>query len=126
MARQRFDDALLRAVDFAFDSLGRSSKQALYFHLKATFHLNKIEIPDKVKVFDKAIKLIFKDGTVFLERLILEKLCAGLGVDFDGNKPFDFVKTVSRIRSMVSEEEPLFTVSHPEGEFTVVKSRKSR
>jgi len=126
MVRQRFDDALLRAVDFAFNSLGTSSKRALYFHLKATFHLNKTEIPDRVEEFDKAIRLIFKDGAVFLERLILEKLCLSLGVDFDGNKPFDFVKTVSRIRSVVLEEEPLLTVSHLEEEFTVAKSRNRR
>ena len=54
MGCQEFDEALLSAVDFAFGSLGKSCKQTLYFHLKATFHLERAEIPDRVEEFDRA------------------------------------------------------------------------
>lgn len=62
MKNQRFDEALLDAVDFVFHSLGQSCKQSLYFHLKATFHTERAEISDRVEEFDRALKLIFKDG----------------------------------------------------------------
>ena len=122
MALKKFDDALLKAVDFTFNSLGRSCRQALYFHLKKTFHVGRGEIPEKVEEFDNALKLIFKDGAIFLERLILDELCEGLEVKFEENV-LNFDEAVSKIRSMVLERESLLMVSDF-GEVSVVKSKR--
>jgi hypothetical protein len=123
MTLKKFDDALLKAVDFAFNSLGRSCKQALYFHLKKTFHVGRREIPEKVEEFDNALKLIFKDGAIFLERLILDELCEGLEVKFEEKNVLNFDEAVSEIRSMVLERESLLMVSDF-GEVSVVKSKR--
>jgi hypothetical protein len=122
MTLKKFDDALLNAVDFAFNSLGRSCKQALYFHLKKTFHVGRREISEKVEEFDNALKLIFKDGAIFLERLILDKLCESLEVKFEENV-LNFDEAVSKIRSMVLERESLLMVSDF-GEVSAVKSKR--
>jgi len=106
MESKRFNDALLKAIDLALHSLGKSSKQALYFHLETTFHLCGMEIPGKVEEFDRAIRLIFKGGAVYLERSILEKLCEDLGVKFEEKYVVDFVEAISKLRSMVSERSP--------------------
>ncbi len=124
MVAQKFNDALLKAVDFAFDSLGKSCHQALYFHLEKTFHVPREEIPSKVEEFDNAITLIFKDGAVYLEKLILEKLCEDLGVKFEGKSGFDFVDAVSKVRSMVSEKESLLVVSDFSERAAVVKRKR--
>ena len=102
---RKFDEAFLNAVDFAFNSLGRSCRQALYFYLETTFQVSKAEIPSKVKEFDSALRLIFKDGAFFLERLILERLCEDLGVKFEESRAVGFVEAVSRIESMALEKE---------------------
>ena len=122
MVYKKFDDALLNAVDFAFLSLGKSCHQALYFHLKKTFQLSREEIPSKVEKFDNAIKLIFKDGAVYLEKLILNKLCENLGVKFEGKSGFSFVDAVSKVRSMVSEGKSLLMVSDFTERVIVVKN----
>jgi len=122
MKSQKFDAALLNAVDFVFNSLGKSCKQALYFHLKNTFHVGRREIPEKVEEFDNALKLIFKDGAIFLERLILDELCEGLEVKFEENV-LNFDEAVLKIRSMVLEGESLLMVSDF-GEVSVVKSKR--
>jgi len=96
MESKKFDDALLKAVDFAFHSLEESCKQALYFHLKTTFHIKRAEIPEKAEEFDEAIRSIFKDGAVFLERLILEKLCESLEVKFEKKMPLVLSKPSPR------------------------------
>jgi hypothetical protein len=124
MARQKVNDALLKAVDFAFNSLGKSCKQALYFHLKTSFHIGRVEIPEKVEEFDNTIRLIFKDGAVFLEGLILEKLCDDLGVKFDRSHRSGFVETISRIRGIVSEGESPLMVSSFDEEVAVDKGKK--
>jgi hypothetical protein len=122
MTLKKFDETLLNAVDFAFNSLGRSCKQALYFHLKKTFHVGRGEIPEKVEEFDNALKLIFKDGAIFLERLILDELCESLEVKFEENV-LNFDEAVSKIRSMVLERESLLMVSDF-GEVSAVKSKR--
>jgi len=111
MACQKFDSALLKAVDYAFNSLGKSSRQALYFHLKNTFNIKKTEIPTKIMEFDKALKFIFKDGSIFLEKLILERLCKELRIKLDEDCSFDFAETIQIIRDMILENESKLTAS---------------
>jgi hypothetical protein len=98
MILQEFDEALLEAIDFAFYSLGRSCRRALYFHLKTTFHLPRRQIPKKVEKFDEALRMIFKIGAVFLEKLILAKLCEMLELELVEGSTVDFVESISMIR----------------------------
>lgn len=122
MVSQESDEALLKAVDFAFQALGKSCQLALYFHLKTIFHVERADIPNKVEEFDDALNSIFRDGAVFLEKLILEKLCEELGVQFEEKNVFDFVEAVSKIRGVVLEREPFLAISGFE-EVTVVKGK---
>ncbi len=115
MACNKFNRALLDAVDFTFLSLGRSCQQALYFHLRTTFCIRKNQIPQQIEKFDKALKFIFKDGALFLNRLILEKLCEDLGIKFRDEYVPDFVNSVSEMRKMFDEKEsPLVTTNFNE------------
>ena len=123
MVCQKFDAALLNAVDFAFNSLGKSCRQALYFHLKTTFHISRTEIPEKVEEFDNAVRLIFKGGAGFLERLILEKLCESFEIKFKEKNPLSFVEAISKVRGMVLERESLLAVSDF-GEVAVVERER--
>jgi hypothetical protein len=101
MSQDRFNKILLEAVDFAFDSLGKSCNQALYFHLETSFHVRREEIPNKIQFFDRALKLIFKSGSVFLEKLILKKMCEELNVEFEEKETFDYVEAIAKITSTV-------------------------
>ena len=47
---------------------------------------------------------------MYLKRLVLEKLCEDLGVKFEESYVNDFAGAVSKLKSMVSEDEPLMTV----------------
>lgn len=123
MRCQKLDEVLLNAVNFVFNSLGKSCQQALYFHLKTTFNIKKVEIPNKVDEFDNAVRSIFKEGAVFLERLILKKLCEESGVEFEEKFVSDFIEAVSKIRNMASEKESL-TISRFTGEVTIVKKEE--
>jgi len=124
MVTRKFDAALLEAVDFAFSSLGKSCEQALYFHLSKTFHIRRTEIPNKVNELDNAIKTIFKGGAIFLERLMLKKLCEVLEVKFDEKDACDFSEAISKIRSMISEGEFVLTISDFSEEVAVDKRKR--
>jgi hypothetical protein len=74
MESKRFNDALLKAVDFAFYSLGKSCRQALYFHFRIRFQVRRKEILEKVEEFDNALRLIFKDGAFFFGEINCRKI----------------------------------------------------
>jgi len=123
MIDQKFDEVLLKAVDFSFEALGKSCQLALYFHLKTIFHIERADIPNKVEQFDDALNSIFRDGAVFLEKLVLEKLCEELGVKFEERYVFDFVEAVSKIRGLVLEKEPFLTLSGLEEKATIAEGK---
>lgn len=114
----------MNAVDFAFHSLGESCQQALYFHLEKTFHIERSEIPNKVEEFDNALKSIFKNGAVFLERVMLKKLWGELGFKFEEKHDFDFVVAVSKVRRMALGKESLVMVPVFREEVIAVKSKR--
>jgi hypothetical protein len=125
VSNKRFSEIFLRAADFAFDSLGKSCQQALYFHLKNSFHVEQENISEKIEEFDEALSLIFKEGVVYLERLILKKLCQDLGVSFEEQYVNDFVRAVSKLKSMVSEDKPsVGTVLGFNGEGVLAEKRR--
>jgi hypothetical protein len=112
MACRKFNRALSEAVDFTFLSLGKSCRQALYFHLRTTFYIRRNQIPKQIEKFDKALKFIFKDGALFLNRLILEKLCDNLNIKFRDEYASNFVDSISEIRKMFNEKESLLITTN--------------
>jgi len=90
LAKDDFDQLLLRAVDEALASLGDSSRQAIYFHLERSFGIVKQEIPCKIRDFVEAIHTIFGLGANFLEILIMERLHEKVGGVFGWNESTSF------------------------------------
>lgn len=90
MSKRNFEKILLEAVDEGLSSLGESSKEAIYFHLKKSFNIKRREIPYKIETFAKAIEKIFGLGANFLEILIMKQLYEKVGGIFECQEPTDF------------------------------------
>ncbi len=105
MSRKGFDDLLLEAVDNALSSLGKSSKQAIYFHLAKSFDIKKEEIPNRLDDFAIAIERIFGLGANFLEMLIIKRIYENSNVVFvwDESKKFSFVEYIKEARRRFHE-----------------------
>ena len=69
-----FEKLLIEAVDEGLSSLGDSGQEAIYFHLKSTFEIEKHEIPDKIEAFAKALEEIFGGGAKLIQIRIIEAL----------------------------------------------------
>jgi hypothetical protein len=78
-----FERLLLESIDEALSSLGRSTKQAIYFHLEKDFDISKKDIPHKIDEFAKAIEKIFGFGAKFLEIQIMKNLYEKTGNHFE-------------------------------------------
>lgn len=77
-----FEELLLEAIDEEFSSLGKTCKQALYFHLEKNFKLNKRDIPFRIEDFSEAIENIFGAGAKLLQIRIMKNLFRKTGNPF--------------------------------------------
>jgi len=93
LSKRDFEKLLSEAVDEGLSSLGESSKQAIYFHLKKGFNIKKQEIPHKIRTFTKAIEKIFGLGANFLEILIMKRLYEKIGGVFEWHESTEFAFT---------------------------------
>jgi hypothetical protein len=74
-----FDKILLRAIDEALNSLGKTVSQAIYFHIENKFGVAKNEIPENLHQFQGGLKEIFGAGAQFIEILIMKNLHIKVG-----------------------------------------------
>ena len=74
-----FNKLLLRSIDEALNSLGKSVRQAIYFHIEKQFSVARNEIPEKLQEFQGGLKEIFGTGAQFIESLIIKNLHTRIG-----------------------------------------------
>lgn len=87
--------------------------------METTFRVEREKIPDKIAEFDDAIRAIFKEGAVLLERSILNKLCEKLDIKPENESTMDFAKTVLQIRTVFLERESFLLIPDTETEINV-------
>ena len=106
---ENFNNLLIKAVDDALSSLGKSSKKAVYFHLAKSFNIERKEIPKRVEDFTQAIEKIFGLGAIFLQVLIMKHIYEKAGVIFewDERKKFGFLEYVNEARQRFQESKKL-------------------
>ncbi len=76
-----FDDILLETIDETLSSLGEPVKNAVYFHLKTNFCINKNEIPKKICTFSDIIHKLFGYGAARFEIKVMNSLHSKIDVD---------------------------------------------
>ena len=98
----KFEKILLESIDEGLDCLGEPAKQAIYFQLKNKYALNKQDIPDRIKIFTKAIEDIFQTGALLLEIKIMKILFNKIGqgnVVIDNTECLDFASYVYALKT---------------------------
>lgn len=101
MPQKDFKNILLAAVEEGLSSLGDSPKQAILFHLEASFKIKKERIPENLQEFEKALETIFGPGTQFLEKLIVKRLYEKLGLEFKEEEDCNLLKDVEQLKKCV-------------------------
>lgn len=86
-----FRRILLEAIDEGLLTLGKSGREAIYFHLKNSYSLKKEEIPDKPEAFVKDLENLFGLGAEVVEKAIVKNLCLRLGLKYTEKKNYSFL-----------------------------------
>jgi hypothetical protein len=100
MSPQKFQKTFLEAVEEGLSTLGDSPKQAILFHLEESFKIKKEEIPKNLTEFKEALEKIFGPGAVYIEKLILKKLCDKLNLEFENStmECLDFLNSLENLK----------------------------
>ncbi len=101
MPQNHFKEVLLAAIDEGLSSLGDSPRQAIFYHLEASFQLRKDDIPMNLTGFTQALERIFGTGTPYIETIITKSLYAKLGLNFQDIQDADLVQSVDNARRRI-------------------------
>jgi len=74
-----FNRLLFEAVDGGLSLLGKSAKQAIYFHLEKNFKITRDDIPYRIEEFANALEKMFGLGAKFIEIQIMKRLYEKVG-----------------------------------------------
>ncbi len=83
MSPDNFSRIVLAAIEEGLSSLGNSPREAIFYHLEASFQLKKEDIPLNLTEFKQALEKIFGSGAPYIEKLIIRQLCQKLGLSFE-------------------------------------------
>ncbi len=72
------DKQLLDCIDKAFDTLGDSVKQVVFWNFERMFKLKRAEIPVQPERFVDAIRSMFGPGASIIERNIIREISNSL------------------------------------------------
>ena len=106
-----FEYLLIKAVDESLSSFGESVKSSVYFHLEVSFGMKRNDIPKNLEDFSQNLNALFRDGSRYIEKLILKRLCKAVGLNFENEDEFRFVLYVDRIKGAFKKR----TKSKPKG-----------
>ncbi|MEM2843262.1 MAG: hypothetical protein QXZ53_05225 [Candidatus Bathyarchaeia archaeon] len=95
-----FNKALLESVDESLSALGESVKQAIYWHLKTRYKIDRDEIPLRLKDFVEVLKTVFGEGANVLFKLIAKNLCLKMGVKFKERADWNLLEYINYIKNI--------------------------
>jgi hypothetical protein len=110
LPQNNFSEILLAAVEESLSSLGDSPKQAILFHLEASFNIKKEHIPENITEFAKALEKIFGPGASYLEKLIAKRLYEKLGLESEDAERRDFLECVDDVKKRLPPKKGYITI----------------
>ena len=94
-----FREAMLRAVDSAFELVGPNVWKAIMMSVEGRYGVTREEIPDKLEAFNLGLIETLGKGATLVERLILKRLSAELNVEALPSTGDDFVTAVRTVQA---------------------------
>jgi hypothetical protein len=95
-----FNKLLLNAIDEALNSLGKSARQSIYFHIENKFSINRNEISGNLQEFQEGLETIFGTGARFIEILIMKNLHSEIGhpLVMEKSEQLEFIEYVNEAK----------------------------
>ena len=95
-----FRDILLQSVDDALLLPGEIVRAAIYDRVERSYQLRREEIPEKLELFDKALRDLLAAGGEVLERLIAKNLYRRLDLNFNQHENWTLLDYVDETKKV--------------------------
>lgn len=93
----------MAAIDEGLLVLGESVRDSLYYHIGRS-HVRREEIPSKIGSFHDALEDLLGAGAKVVERLVAERLCDRLRLDFVVHDDWTLVDYVDHAKRASKED----------------------
>lgn len=94
-----FKRVLFEAVDEGLLVLGKSGRDAVYFHLQNLYSLKKEDVLEKPEAFVESLRKIFGAGAKVIEKAILKSLYDKLGLNYEEKENWNFVTYLNEAKN---------------------------
>lgn len=93
-----FNKVLLEAISEGLTVFGENVRHTIYYYLKKDHGLRREDIPKNPEAFHTGLRAIFGSGASVIERHILERLCAKLGLIYDEKEGWAFTDYIKEAK----------------------------
>jgi hypothetical protein len=93
-----FRDVLLQAIDDALLVPGEIVRAAIYDRVERSYQIRREEIPEKLELFQKALRDLLAAGGEVLERLIAKSLYRRLDLNFNQHENWTLLDYVDEAK----------------------------
>jgi hypothetical protein len=101
LPQDHFTKVLLAAIEEGLSSLGDSPREAIFYHLEASFQLKKEDIPLNLTDFKQALMRIFGPGAPYIEKIITKSFYEKMGLNLEDVQDVDLVVYVDNAKRRI-------------------------
>jgi len=92
------EDIVVKMVEDGLDALGENVGRVILHHLEVRYSLKRDQIPWKLDIFRKALRDMFGEGSLTIERIIVETISRKSGISIHETKTRTLPEIVGYMR----------------------------
>ncbi len=77
------EDTVMKMIEDGLDALGENVARVILHHLEVSYSLKRNQIPRKLDIFKKALRDMFGEGSLTIEKIIVETISRKTGISID-------------------------------------------
>jgi len=93
------EETLINMIEDGLDALGENVGRVILHHLEVRYSLKRNQISRKLDVFTRALRELFGEGSLTIERIIVETISRKTGISMDETGTGTLSETVEHLRA---------------------------
>jgi len=103
--KNQFDKMLIKSIDEAIKEIfGETGARIIYDYLQHNHSLNREEIPERLKDFERGLEKILGSGAWVMERTALNNLYLNFGLEYRNKENYSFANHIGTLKNRKREE----------------------
>jgi len=96
------DEFIVKTIEEGLEALGENVAKVIIHNVETRYSLKRNQIAKKPDLFMKALRDIFGEGSLTIERIIIETMSRKTGIPINGKENCNLSDTVAYVRERLS------------------------